>query len=159
MTVTPGCWAPWSAPELAPRLGADDASLGFAVSAQRLQRLPFGLRGRVKVGAQQLLEQPMAHKVLYAGGQGTLRFYGYAVSPADSPSFPGLPTGGDRMLHGSLELGYGLNSVLEPLYSLMLATAFQGAWFEPSSLRPLRMAGCVLGFWGVAALAGASLSL
>ena len=125
---------------------------GFAVSAQRLQRLPFGLRGRVKVGAQQLLEQPMAHKVLYAGGPGTLRgFYSYAVSPADSPSFPGLPTGGDRMLHGSLELGYGLSSVLEPFVFADAGNSFSGAWFDqPSSLRPLRMG--LAASWGFGVL-------
>ena len=103
-------------------------------------------------GAQQLLEQPMAHKVLYAGGPGTLRgFYSYAVSPADSPSFPGLPTGGDRMLHGSLELGYGLNSVLEPFVFADAGNSFSGAWFDqPSSLRPLRMG--LAASWGFGVL-------
>ena len=112
---------------------------GLSISGQRLQRLPFGFRGRVKLGAQQLFDQPMAHKVLYAGGPGTLRgFYSYAVSPADSLALPNLPTGGDRMLYGSVELGYGLNSVLEPFVFLDAGNSFSGAWFEQEgSLRPL----------------------
>ena len=125
---------------------------GLSLSAQRLQPLPFGFRARAKLGARQLFEQPMPHKVLYAGGPGTLRgFYAYAVSPNQSAPFPNLPTGGDRMIHAALELGYGLNSVFEPFVFLDAGNSFAGRWFEqPSSLRPLTMG--LASSWGFGVL-------
>ncbi len=112
---------------------------GLSLSAQRLQRLGLGFRGRVKFGLRQLFAEPMDHEMLYAGGPGTLRgYYSYAVAPHASRLSPATPTGGDRVIHGSLELGYGLNSVLEPFVFMDAGNAYNGRWFDqPNSPRPL----------------------
>jgi outer membrane protein assembly factor BamA len=114
---------------------------GWGISMQRLQRLPFGLRGRVKAGMRGLIGEHHPQDRLYAGGPGTLRgFFSYAVSPV-SGGVDSRPIGGDRLARASAELGYGLNSVLEPFLFVDAANAFHPdqPWFsQPSSPRPLR---------------------
>ena len=105
-----------------------------------MQRLPFGLRARAQVGARGLVGAHQPHDRLYAGGPGTLRgFYSYAVAPRAQGEL-NAPLGGDKLVHGNMELGYGLNSVLEPFVFVDAANAFHPdqPWFsQPSSPRPL----------------------
>jgi outer membrane protein assembly complex protein YaeT len=131
--------------DLAPSHGRN----GLSFSAQRLQRLPFGFRGRAKFSARQQSSASDPQFALYMGGPGTLRgYYAYTVAPRlSSGEFVGLPIGGDRSVNGGLELGYGLNSVLEPFVFLDGGNAFRDRWFEqPSS--PRRLYGGLAWSWG-----------
>jgi outer membrane protein insertion porin family len=129
--------------------GAGKGRQGVSFSAQRLQRLPLGLRGRAKFAARLQNSSAGPQFALYMGGPGTLRgYYAYSVAPRllEGES-QGLPIGGDRSINGSLELGYGLNSVLEPFVFVDGGNAFHGKWFEqPSS--PRQLYGGLAWSWG-----------